>query len=114
MARGCTFRRLPVVRLSTTTTSSSRRARASTTWEPMKPAPPVTRIAMPASSLGEPSPLPGPEVADPVGAEVDLGPDPGGVDDPAAVLERGDDLVDGGKEVLAVVGHNEEGVELGQ
>ena len=37
-----TFSRLPVARLSTTCTSSPRASSASTTCEPMKPAPPVT------------------------------------------------------------------------
>src|ERR1044072_8130397 len=38
--------RLPVVKLSTTTTSSPRATRASTRFEPMNPAPPVTAARM--------------------------------------------------------------------
>src|SRR5712691_3344891 len=44
---------LPPLRSSSTTTLSPRRARAAVRWEPMKPAPPVTRyFAMVSSSLG--------------------------------------------------------------
>src|SRR5918994_265033 len=42
VAPGFTFSRLPLERSSRTTTSSPRATRASTTCEPMKPAPPVT------------------------------------------------------------------------
>src|SRR5436189_93433 len=45
-ASGLTFSRLPEDRLSTTVTSSPRSSRASTRFEPMKPAPPVTRARM--------------------------------------------------------------------
>ncbi len=41
-AAGLTFSRRPVLRSSSTVTSSPRATRASTTWDPMKPAPPVT------------------------------------------------------------------------
>src|SRR4051812_32959739 len=40
------FSRLPVEMSSTTVTSSPRSSRASTRFEPMKPAPPVTRVRM--------------------------------------------------------------------
>ncbi len=40
------FSRLPVERSSTTVTSSPRSSRASTMFEPMNPAPPVTRVLM--------------------------------------------------------------------
>src|SRR5581483_2461298 len=53
-----TFSRLPVDRLSSTVTRSPRSSSASTRFEPMKPAPPVTRQSMAAVEL---SPLPGRE-----------------------------------------------------
>src|SRR3954447_16460917 len=43
------FDRVPVVRLSSTTTRSTRGTSASTRWEPMKPAPPGTRTVDAAS-----------------------------------------------------------------
>src|SRR3954451_8774512 len=55
------FSRLPVARLSMTRTSSPRSSSASTRFEPMKPAPPVTRARMGGGSYvrdrGEPGSL---------------------------------------------------------
>src|SRR3990167_3610475 len=48
LAPGFTQAGLPVARLSTTVTAWPARTNASTTWEPMNPAPPVTRIFMPS------------------------------------------------------------------
>src|SRR5204863_258964 len=42
VAFGFTYSRLPVAKLSTTTTSSPRSINASTRFDPMNPAPPVT------------------------------------------------------------------------
>src|SRR5262249_61770803 len=44
LALGSTHARLPVARLSTIETRCPARMNASTTWEPIKPAPPVTRM----------------------------------------------------------------------
>ena len=44
LATGWRLARVPVTRLSRTRTSQPRASAASTRWEPMNPAPPVTRI----------------------------------------------------------------------